>query len=163
MLISSENGTIELEAFNTRLYKGMLFDQLKQTDFYKEKYHNMWDVKTGYFWYYFNTIEIQGYTLYFHLCFLGDQLHSIHMNTWESTDTKDWNEWTEEKEMQVFHRNNRFLSLILGISPAQKKKTPYPNCTYRFTWGNVWSVYDPRSASSLMGVNFNEEEKKKIK
>jgi hypothetical protein len=36
MLIHSEEGTIELETFNTRLYKGMLFEQLQQTDFYKE-------------------------------------------------------------------------------------------------------------------------------
>lgn len=61
MLINSENGVIELKTFATTLYKGMSLDQLKQTDFYKEKYHNMWDVKTGYFWYYFQHIEIKGY------------------------------------------------------------------------------------------------------
>jgi hypothetical protein len=158
MLINSENGTIELEAFNTSLYKGMSFEELQQTGFYKAKYHNMWDVKTGFFWYYFNTIEIQGYQVYLHLCFFGDRLHSIHMNTWESSDAKDWNEWTEEKEMQVFNRNNTFLTLILGTSPTRKKKTPYPNWSFSFPWGNVWSVYDPRSASSLMGISFNEEE-----
>lgn len=159
MLINSENGTIELEAFNTRLYKGMLFDQLQKTDYYKAKYQNMWDVKTGYFWYYFNAIEIERHQLYFNLCFLGDQLHSIHMNTWDSNDAKDWNEWTEEKEMQVFHRNNKFLSLVLGKSPTRKKKTPYPSCSFRFIWGNIWSVYDPRSASSFMGIHYDEEEK----
>ena len=49
MLINSENGVIELETFATRLYKGMSLDQLKQSDFLKEKYHDLWDVKTGYF------------------------------------------------------------------------------------------------------------------
>ncbi|MEF9480581.1 hypothetical protein OWR28_25460 [Chryseobacterium sp. 1B4] len=79
------------------------------------------------------------------------------MNTWENGDAKDWNEWTEEKEMNVFHRNNTFLTKVLNRSPTRKKKTPYPSCTFRFSWGNVWSVYDPRSAGSFMGINFNEE------
>ncbi|MFP3831731.1 hypothetical protein [Chryseobacterium sp. SIMBA_028] len=158
MLINSENGTIQLEAFTTQLYKGMLLDQLQQTDFYKEKYHHRWDVKTGYFWYYFNRMEVRGYQFCLNLCFFGDQLHSIHMNTWESTDAKDWNQWTEEKEMRVFRRNNTFLEMILEIPPTQKKKMPYPSCTFKFSWGNIWSVYDPRSASSLMGISYNEEE-----
>lgn len=161
MLINSENGVIELKTFNTQLYQGMSLDQLKQTDFYKEKYHNCWDVKTGYFWYYFQRIEIKGYQVSFSLCFSGDQLDIIHMSTWENGDAKDWNEWTEEKEMKVFHRNNTFLTQILEIPPTQKKKKPYPSCTFKFPWGNVWSVYDPRSASSLMGISFNEEDKNK--
>lgn len=158
MLINSENGVIFLEAFNTRLYRGMTFDQLKHTDFYKEKYHQMWDVKTGYFWYYFTHLEITGYQLSFSLCFFKDELEIIHMNTWQETDAKDWNEWTEEKEMNIFHRNNTFLSKILEMPPTQKKKTPYPSCTFLFPWGNVWSVYDPRSAGSFMGISFNEED-----
>ncbi|MCW1963006.1 hypothetical protein [Chryseobacterium viscerum] len=161
MLINSENGVIELKTFNTQLYREMSLDQLKQTDFYKEKYHNCRDVKTGYFWYYFQHIEIKGYQVSFGLCFFGDQLDIIHMNTWENGDAKDWNEWTEEKEMKVFHRNNTFLTQILEIPPTQKKKKPYPSCTFKFPWGNVWSVYDPRSASSLMGISFNEEDKNK--
>jgi hypothetical protein len=159
MLINSENGVIELKTFNTRLYRGMSLDQLKQTDFYKEKYHNMWDVKTGYFWYYFKHIEVLVYQLSFSLCFFEDHLQIIHMNTWENGDAKDWNEWTEKKEMNVFHRNNTFLIQILEMLPTQKKKKPYPSCTFKFPWGDIWSVYDPRSASSLMGINFNEEEK----
>lgn len=157
MLINSENGVLDLSDFNTRLYKGMLLDQLKQTDFYKEKYHNMWDVKTGYFWYYFKEVEIEGHELSLSLCFWEDQLHSIHMNTWKSTDAKDWNEWTEEKEMQVFYRNNKFLTLVLGMPPTRKKKTPYPSCTFIFPWGSIWSVYDPRSASSFMGISYEEK------
>lgn len=159
MLINSENGVIELETFATTLYKGMSLDQLKQTDFYKEKYHSIWDVKTGYFWYYFKSIEITGYQVSFSVCFFGNHLDLIHMNTWESNDAKDWKDWTEEKEMKVFHRNNTFLTQILERSPTQKKKIPYPSCTFNFPWGNVWSAYNPRSASSLMGINWNEEEK----
>ncbi len=36
MLINSENGVIVLESFTTRLYKGMKWNQLKQTDFIKK-------------------------------------------------------------------------------------------------------------------------------
>lgn len=156
MLVNNENGTVELDEFDTQLYKGLLLDQLKQTDFYKEKYQSMWDVKTGYFWYYFKSIDVESFQLSFSLCFLGDHLHSIHMNTSESTDAKDWNEWTEEKEMQVFYRNNKFLTSILGMLPTRKKKTPYPTCTFIFPWGSIWSVYDPRSASSFMGISYEE-------
>ncbi|AYZ11181.1 hypothetical protein EGY05_04245 [Chryseobacterium arthrosphaerae] len=160
MLINDQNGWIELETFDTTLYKGMLLEELQQTAFYKEKYYNMRDVTTGYFWYCFNTIEVQGYQVYFQLCFWGDQLHSIHMNTSEKGDAKDWKDWSEEKEMQVFYRNNRFLSLILGAAPTRKEKIPYPRCLFRFSWGEVWSVYDPRSVSSMMGIHYKEEEDK---
>ena len=157
MLINTENGTVELAAFNTFLQRGMLLADLQQTDFYKSCYHNMWDVKTGYFWYYFNAIPVEGSQLCFQLCFLGDHLESIHMNTRQETDAKTWDDWTEEKEMQVFYRNNKFLSKVLEIPPTRKSKTPYPQCTFHFSWGNIWSVYDPRSASSIMGISYNEK------
>lgn len=64
MLVNNENGTLKLIGFDTQLYKGLLLDQLKETDFYKEKYQNRWDVKTGYFWYYFKAIEVEGHQLY---------------------------------------------------------------------------------------------------
>lgn len=89
MLVYNENGTLELKDFGTQLYRGMPLDKLKQTDFYKESYQNMRDVKTGYFWYYFKAIGVEGYQLSFSLCFWEDQLHSIPMNTWKSTDAKD--------------------------------------------------------------------------
>ena len=44
------------------------------------------------------------------------------MNTRESTDARNWNEWSEEKEMQVFYRNNKFLTLALGIHQPEKRK-----------------------------------------
>lgn len=113
----------------------MSLEQLKQTDFYKEQYHNMWDVKTGYFWYYFQPIEIKGYQISFSLCFFGNQLDIIHMNTWENGDAKDWNEWTEEKEMKVFHRNNTFLTKILDRPPTQKKEKPLPKLYLQISLG----------------------------
>ncbi|MGN7706445.1 hypothetical protein [Chryseobacterium sp. 22543] len=122
MLINSENGVIELETFNIQLYRGMSLEQLKQTDFYKEQYHNMWDVKTGYFWYYFQPIEIKGYQISFSLCFFGNQLDIIHMNTWENGDAKDWNEWTEEKEMKFFTETTPFSPRSLtGLQPKKRK------------------------------------------
>ncbi len=102
MLINTENGTVELAAFNTFLQRGMLLADLQQTDFYKSCYHHMWDVKTGYFWYYFNPITVEGSQLCFHLCFLEDRLNSIHMNTREETDARNWDEWTEEKKCRYF-------------------------------------------------------------
>jgi hypothetical protein len=157
MLINTETGTVELAAFNTFLQRGMLLADLQQTDFYKTCYVNRRDVKTGYFWYYFNAIPVEGSQLCFNLCFSGNHLDHIQMNTLEKTDARTWDEWTEEKEMQVFHRNNKFLSKILERPPSRKSKTPYPSCTYNFPWGNLWSVYDPRSASSIMGISYHED------
>lgn len=157
MLINTETGTVELAAFNTFLQRGMLLAVLQQTDFYKTCYVNRRDVKTGYFWYYFNAIPVEDSQLCFNLCFSGNHLDHIHMNTLEKTDARTWDEWTEEKEMQVFHRNNKFLSKILERPPSRKSKTPYPSCTFDFPWGNLWSVYDPRSASSIMGISYYED------
>ncbi|WP_312553326.1 hypothetical protein [Empedobacter brevis] len=156
MEINTDNGIVTLKKYNLQLRKGMLLEDLQQTEFYKKYTNGMRDVKTGYFWYYFKAINVDGYQLTLNLCFLGNQLDRIFMNTHEESDAKTWDDWTEQKEMNVFHRNTTFLSHILGIPPTRKKKTPYPSCSFRFSWGSVWSVYDPRSASSFMGINYDE-------
>lgn len=86
----------------------MLLSDLQQTEFYKNYNNGMRDVKTGYFWYYFDAVDVKGYQLSFDLCFLGDKLDRIFMNTHKESDAKTWDDWSEEKEMKVFERNNQF-------------------------------------------------------
>ena len=100
----------------------MLLKDLQQTEFYKNYNNGMRDVKTGYFWYYFDAVDVKGYKLSFDLCFLGDTLDKIFMNTYEESDAKTWDDWSEAKEMKVFERNNQFLSMILGVQPTKKKR-----------------------------------------
>ncbi len=155
MEVNPENGNIILKEHHLQIEKGMQLKDLQQTEFYKNYNNGMRDVKTGYFWYYFDAVDVKGYKLSFDLCFLGDTLDKIFMNTYEESDAKTWNDWSEAKEMKVFERNNQFLSMILGVQPTKKKKTPYPTCTFNFPWGNAWSVYDPRSATSFMGIHYD--------
>lgn len=161
MLINSENGVIELEAFATTLYKGMSLDQLKQSDFYKEKYHDLWDVKTGYFWYYCKPAEIQGYQVSFSLCFFKDQLDTIHMNTWENSDAKDWNEWTEEKEMKVFHRNNTFYQKSWTARQPKKRKNLIPAAPSDFP-GEMCGRFTTREAPPALWESIIMKRKKQI-
>ena len=64
------------------------------------------------------------------------------MNTWENSDAKDWNEWTEEKKMNIFRRNTTFLTKVLGISPTQKKKNLIPAAPSDFHGEMCGRFYD---------------------
>ncbi|WP_183084645.1 hypothetical protein [Chryseobacterium sp. 7] len=47
------------------------------------------------------------------------------------------------------------------MPPIKKRKHLTQAVHSHSLGGNVRSVYDPESAGSLMGINFNEEEKNK--
>ncbi len=61
MEINADNGIVTLKKYNLQLRKGMLLEDLQQTEFYKKYTNGMRDVKTGYFWYYFKAINVDGY------------------------------------------------------------------------------------------------------
>ncbi|MDR0229615.1 MAG: hypothetical protein LBI72_11240 [Flavobacteriaceae bacterium] len=156
MGLNKDDGSIHIENFDTVLYRGMKLEELKQTEFYKSKFHNLRDVTTGYFWYNFDFFLWEGYNVYISICFYGDILEYIHINTWEEGDAKTWDDWTEKKEMEVFERNNSFMRKISG-EKGTKKKSPYPQWNVTFKWGTLWSVYDPRSASSIAGLSYKKD------
>lgn len=152
-MLDITNGNLVIEEFNSKLYKGMQLEELKNTDYYKAKFNSFRDVQTGYFWYSFDTFSWEGYQIHISICFYGDKLEHFHINTWEDTDAKTWDDWTEKKEMAVFERNNSFMRKLSG-EKGNKKKDPYPQWNAVFDWGTLWSVYDPRSASSIAGLSY---------
>ncbi|MDM1508968.1 hypothetical protein HX082_06105 [Myroides odoratimimus] len=154
-MLDKTNGSIFLEEFNCRLYKGMQLEELKQTDYYKAKYDSFRDVNTGYFWYGFNHFDWEGYQVRISICFFGDRLESMYIYTSDDRDAKTWDDWSEKKEMEVFERNNSFMRK-LSEEKGKKKNSPYPQWSIAFEWGTLWSVYDPRSASSISGLSYKK-------
>lgn len=51
-----------------------------------------------------------------------------------------WEQWTQEKEYELKKIHDDLLKVWFGKSP------------YKFSWGTVSSVYDPRSASSYITI-----------
>ncbi|MGE8432167.1 MULTISPECIES: hypothetical protein [Chryseobacterium] len=45
-----------------------------------------------------------------------------------------------------------------SISFNTKEENALPKLHLQISMGNIWSIYDPRGASSLMGISYNEEE-----
>jgi hypothetical protein len=96
MEINVENGNIILKEHHLQIER----DAVKRSsaDRILQNYNNgMRDVKTGYFWYYFDAVDIKGYKLSFDLCFLGDTLDKIFMNTHEKSDAKTWDDWRSKR------------------------------------------------------------------
>ncbi|MCC9044541.1 hypothetical protein LNQ81_17875 [Myroides sp. M-43] len=155
MKLDQTTGSVFLDELNCTIHKGMKLDELKETAFYKANFSSFRDVKTGYFWYGFNHFVWEGYHVYFNLCFFGDSLESMYLGTWEPTDTTSWDDWTEKSEMKVFERNNAFMRKLSG-EKGNKSKDPYPRWNDIYEWGTLWSVYDPRSASSISGLSYNK-------
>lgn len=156
MELNNIDGTLLIKAYNTTLYKGMKLEDLKETIFYKEKYVSFRDVETGYFWYYFDSLDFNKYKIVISICVFGDSLEQIYLNTWSDNDAKTWDDWTEKKEMEVFDRNNSFMRELSG-EKGKKKNTLYPQWSVSYDWGTLWSVYDPRSASSFAGLSYRKD------
>jgi hypothetical protein len=54
-MLDITNGNLVIEEFNSKLYKGMQLEELKNTDYYKARFNSFRDVQTGYLWYSFDT------------------------------------------------------------------------------------------------------------
>jgi len=53
-----------------------------------------------------------------------------------------WESWNLEGEMQTKHNNDEWLKKQIGDPP------------YEFEWGNIYSVFDSRSASSYIEIRY---------
>lgn len=150
-MINKNNGHIEVPGFNTTLFIGMPLEDLERTSFYQHNFKKKNDMNTGYCWYVFKEFEVLENAITLNLCFFEGCLKYIHFYTYQDGDSTSWDNWNEEAEINLFHRNNQFLSKVLN-EPVKVEKKPYPRCVFLFAWGNVWSVYDPRGAQASMGI-----------
>lgn len=152
-MINKINGFIELPEYNTILSPKIEAFMLQQSEFYKRLFINKQETGEGYIWYNFNHFSFQNYTIKISACFYKGLLHSIQFTTQEETDLHTWDNWSKEKEMQVFMKNNSFLDMIFQ-STSVVIEHPFPSYQFAFIWGNVSSYYDPKSASSSMSINY---------
>jgi len=54
-----------------------------------------------------------------------------------------WASWSEAHELLLQKRHDDILLRALGVPP------------YRYSWGEVLSTYDPRSASASIGISYS--------
>jgi hypothetical protein len=55
-----------------------------------------------------------------------------------------WANWSEEAEMNNKMQNDEWLLKVIGKPP------------YKYSWGEISSSYDPRSASSMITIRYHE-------
>lgn len=84
------------------------------------------------------------------LLFEGEQL--AYYNLWivDARYGTSWDDWSEAKELARRDAQDAWLVEMLGPGVATTG-----TLTYTFAWGGVWSSYDPKGGSSMIGVRFN--------
>jgi hypothetical protein len=73
--------------------------------------------------------------------FFQECLTRLSLAIYEPT-SGGWNGWSEAQELILKRRHDDLLLRELGPPP------------YRYCWGEVFSNYDPRSASSSIGITY---------
>jgi hypothetical protein len=74
--------------------------------------------------------------------FKGENLESIHFSLSDPKFGNGWEDWSEARELERKQANNQWL----------KKNDLIPG--KRYSWGSVWSDYDPKSGSSMIVVRY---------
>ena len=59
-------------------------------------------------------------------------------------NSSSWSDWSEEKELQKKAKHDELLMRLLGKPP------------YRFSWGEVESIFDKRGGSSSIVINYTQ-------
>ena len=98
--------------------------------------------------------RIEGQQLHVTLSFEDDALRYVRVSFYEGP--RDWKVWSEQGELELKDRHDEWISAQLGelIVPQEDRRVPYPYTSWRFGWGELWSSYDPRSAGSSFGLNY---------
>ena len=83
-----------------------------------------------------------------------DVVHLFRCEPGERT-TGDWKDWTPEAEYERRDRHDEWLRAQLGRSWRKARVKRHPEGeTRRFTWGEAYSGYDPRSAASTIVISW---------
>jgi hypothetical protein len=77
-----------------------------------------------------------------HAAFLNGALKNLSMSTYDPA-SKGWADWSEAKELLKKKWHDDILMQILGVPP------------YHYSWGEVASAYDPRSASADIAIRYS--------
>ena len=77
------------------------------------------------------------------LLFFGARLAEIHLAKIKAGAS--WANWSKENELKTEEEHNRLLAAVLGQPP------------YQFSWGEVLSVFDPKSGASKIVVRYKPQ------
>ncbi len=99
-------------------------------------------MNTGYIWYTLPISKVLGSDVAFSLCFLNGILHSVVFSLINpDLYSSSWDEWSEEKQQLCANHTEEWLS-----SNGYKVGS--------YSWGEIWSSYDKKSASGGCGVRY---------
>ena len=139
-MIDINNGDIRLTKKTLVIRKGLTIDEFAKSDLFEDVYKK----------------DEYEYTRFFvGLQFIGEnqfavsllfnplgRLYSIHLKISIDGKMPSWDNWSEEGELRIKDMHDMWLKKNVGDPP------------YNYSWGTIYSTYDPRSASSSMGVRF---------
>ncbi len=74
--------------------------------------------------------------------FKGESLESVTLSIIDPKYGNSWEGWNEKRELEQKRANNRWLR-SKGLVPGKK-----------YSWGSVWSDYDPKSGSSMIVIRY---------
>lgn len=74
--------------------------------------------------------------------FKDEHMESVHLSINDSKYGTGWENWSEEKELERKKAHDRWLRSN-GLVPGMQ-----------YSWGSVWSDYDPKSGSSMIVIRY---------
>jgi len=76
------------------------------------------------------------------IVFASQKLDSLRIEKFNSGST--WGNWSEAHELERKNEHDHLLVSFLGTPP------------YKFLWGEIVSIYDPRSGSSNISIQYRK-------
>ena len=87
--------------------------------------------------------ELAGLSLSVSLGFYGEQLETIGLFHDAKALGSSWADWSEEKERQRKQIHDQWLRALTG------------HASHVYTWGEIWSGFDPKSGSSSIVIQYS--------
>jgi len=91
------------------------------------------------------TVQFDGRSFAWSLWFRGSVLQSVSIACSAPEFGSSWSDWSEERELALKRLHDSLLESAFGADWQQQ----------RFTWGSVYSVFDPKSGGSSIGVRYD--------
>lgn len=91
------------------------------------------------------TTQFDGRSFVWSLWFRGSVLQKVSIAcSAPEFGSSSWSDWTEDREIARKQLHDSLLASSLGADWSRQ----------RFTWGSVYSVFDPKSGGSSIGVTY---------
>jgi hypothetical protein len=88
-------------------------------------------------------MEILGEKFIMVLFFQNEKLQRINFSFYNPNAFDSWENWSEEKELEIKKQYDNLLKQNFGDPP------------YEYYWGSLESIYDKRSGSAYLLVSYN--------